>query len=97
MSVVALVLLAVACDPASSPPQVPPGPQGNGPGTPGQGNAGGGVGMANPASKHCIAKGGKLEIRADAKGNESGVCIFADGSSCDEWAFMDGKCAPGKR
>lgn len=53
--------------------------------------------MANPASKNCVAKGGRLEIRADAKGNESGVCVFSDGSSCDEWAFMDGKCAPGQR
>jgi putative hemolysin len=53
--------------------------------------------MANPASKNCVAKGGRLEIRSDAQGNESGVCVFPDGSSCDEWAFMDGKCQPGMR
>jgi len=53
--------------------------------------------MANPASKNCVDKGGKLEIRADARGNESGVCLFPDGSSCDEWAFMNGQCAPGRR
>jgi inhibitor of cysteine peptidase len=52
--------------------------------------------MANPASQNCRAKGGRLEIRADQKGNETGFCVFPDGSSCDEWAFMDGKCAPGQ-
>ncbi|MBN1260537.1 MAG: DUF333 domain-containing protein, partial [Anaerolineae bacterium] len=24
-----------------------------------------------------------------------GVCIFPDGSECDEWAFFNGACAPG--
>jgi uncharacterized protein len=54
------------------------------------------MGMANPASKNCVDKGGKLEIRSDAQGNENGVCVFKDGTSCDEWAFMNGQCAPGQ-
>lgn len=53
------------------------------------------IGMANPASKNCADKGGKLEIRDEPAG-QSGVCIFADGSRCEEWAFFRGQCAPGQ-
>lgn len=53
------------------------------------------VGMVNPASKYCLEQGGKLEIRTDAQGGQYGICIFADGSQCDEWAFFRGECAPG--
>lgn len=91
------VLLACGgpATPAQPPPPQPPpaGPHGPGPGP----GPGGNLSMANPASKNCIDKGGKLEIRADAQGNENGVCLFPDGSSCDEWAFMNGTCAPGSR
>ncbi len=55
----------------------------------------GGAQIANPASVFCEEKGGKLEIRAAADGSQSGACIFADGSECDEWAFFRGECAPG--
>ncbi len=48
--------------------------------------------LANPASKYCIQQGGKLEMRKDEQGNEYGVCIFDDGSECDEWAFFRGEC-----
>ncbi|HRX05169.1 MAG TPA: DUF333 domain-containing protein, partial [Anaerolineae bacterium] len=53
-------------------------------------------GLANPASIYCGEQGGTLEIRSDAAGNQSGVCVFADGSECDEWAFFRGECAPGE-
>ena len=53
-------------------------------------------GLANPASIYCGEQGGTLEIRSDAVGNQSGVCVFADGSECDEWAFFRGECAPGE-
>ncbi|MBK8217464.1 MAG: DUF333 domain-containing protein [Myxococcales bacterium] len=88
----AAATLVAACGGSTTPP--PPPPQG-GPGPAGPG--GPMPNMANPASKNCVAKGGRLEIRSDAQGNESGVCVFPDGSSCDEWAFMDGKCQPGMR
>jgi putative hemolysin len=51
--------------------------------------------MPNPASVFCEQQGGKLEIRSAADGSQSGVCIFPDGSECDEWAYFRGECAPG--
>ena len=52
-------------------------------------------GLANPASVYCADNGGTLDIRADAAGNQTGFCVFADGSECDEWAYFRGECAPG--
>jgi putative hemolysin len=52
--------------------------------------------MANPASVYCIEQGGTLDIRSDAEGNQYGVCVFADGSECGEWAYYHGECAPGE-
>jgi len=54
-----------------------------------------GQGIANPASENCVKQGGKLEIRKGEKG-EVGICKFADGSECEEWAFMRGECKPGQ-
>jgi putative hemolysin len=51
--------------------------------------------MPNPASVHCEQKGYKLEIRTATDGSQSGVCIFPDGSECDEWAYFRGECSPG--
>jgi putative hemolysin len=50
--------------------------------------------IANPASVHCEQKGGKLEIRTTAGGDQYGVCTFPDGSACEEWAFLRGECDP---
>ncbi|HSN75255.1 MAG TPA: DUF333 domain-containing protein, partial [Anaerolineae bacterium] len=55
------------------------------------------IGMANPASVYCEEHDGRLEIRTDEDGGQFGVCIFADGSECDEWAFYRGECAPGEQ
>ncbi len=52
------------------------------------------AGMANPASVYCEQNGGKLELRQDASGGAAGICIFADGSECDEWAYFRGECKP---
>ena len=57
---------------------------------------GGDVGLANPASVYCEEQGYTLEIRTDASGNQYGVCIFPDGSECEEWAFFRGECGPGE-
>jgi putative hemolysin len=52
------------------------------------------AGLANPASINCTQQGGTLEIRHDAKG-DYGICRFADGRQCEEWAlFRDKKCVP---
>ena len=53
---------------------------------------GGTAGMANPASVNCVDNGGELKIKKDAEGNEYGLCILKDGTSCEEWAYFRGEC-----
>jgi len=53
------------------------------------------AGLPNPASKNCGDKGGTLSIITLAAG-EAGICVFSDGSACDEWAFFRGECVPGR-
>ena len=48
--------------------------------------------LANPASVYCEDQGYTLEIRTDEAGGQFGVCIFPDGSECEEWAFFRGTC-----
>jgi len=50
--------------------------------------------MPNPASVYCKQQGNKLEIRTAADGNQTGYCIFPDGSECDEWAYFRSECGP---
>ncbi len=52
------------------------------------------VNIANPAAVNCEKQGFRLEIRNDSDGNQYGVCIFPDGSECDEWAYFRGECGP---
>lgn len=52
------------------------------------------VGISNPASVYCIDNGGKSEIRSNEEG-QYGVCIFPDGSECDEWKFFRKECSIG--
>jgi putative hemolysin/predicted secreted protein len=54
------------------------------------------AGMANPASVYCGQVGGDLKIMTDATGGQYGMCNFANGSSCEEWALFRGEgCQPG--
>ena len=48
--------------------------------------------MPNPASVYCEQNGNKLEIQTAADGSQNGVCVFPDGSTCDEWAYYRGEC-----
>ncbi len=48
--------------------------------------------MPNPASVYCEQNGNKLEIHTASDGSQSGVCVFPDGSTCDEWAYFRGEC-----
>ena len=48
--------------------------------------------MPNPASVYCEQNGNKLEIHTAEDGSQSGVCVFPDGSTCDEWAYFRGEC-----
>jgi putative hemolysin len=52
------------------------------------------AGMPNPASVYCTQNGNKLEIRIAADGSQNGICVFPDGSACDEWAYYRGECGP---
>ncbi len=52
------------------------------------------VNMPNPASVYCTQNGNKLEIRTAADGSQNGICVFPDGSTCDEWAYFRGECGP---
>ncbi len=50
--------------------------------------------LPNPASVFCEQQGYQLEIRTASDGSQSGVCIFPDGSQCDEWAYYRRECTP---
>ncbi len=50
--------------------------------------------MPNPASVYCEQNGNKLEIHTAADGSQNGICVFPDGSTCDEWAYFRGECGP---
>ena len=49
------------------------------------------AGLANPASVYCQGLGFKEEIRQNELG-QFGVCVFPDGSECDSWDFLAGRC-----
>jgi len=48
--------------------------------------------MPNPASVYCTQNGNKFEIQTASDGSQNGVCVFPDGSTCDEWAYFRGEC-----
>lgn len=48
--------------------------------------------IANPASVYCQEQGGKLEIRTNTDGAQTGYCILADGTECEEWDYFNKKC-----
>jgi putative hemolysin len=50
--------------------------------------------MPNPASVYCEENGNKLVIQRAFDGSQNGICVFPDGSSCDEWAYYRGECGP---
>jgi uncharacterized protein len=75
-----LMIIGILLVASCSPKQATPTPEAN---------------MPNPASVFCEQNGGKLDIRTASDGSQSGVCVFADGSECDEWAYFRGECKPG--
>ncbi|TFG49596.1 MAG: DUF333 domain-containing protein [Anaerolineales bacterium] len=50
--------------------------------------------MPNPASVYCEQQGNTFEIQTTEDGSQSGVCVFPDGSTCDEWAYFREECGP---
>lgn len=53
------------------------------------------VGLANPASVHCVDNGGVNELVQEENGTV-GYCHFDDGSACEEWAYFEGRCHKGE-
>lgn len=49
------------------------------------------AGIANPASEACVKGGGNIEIRNTTDGSEYGMCVFANGTTCEEWALFRGE------
>ncbi len=49
------------------------------------------INMPNPSSAYCEKSGYKLIIKKAPVG-EYGVCVFPDGSECEEWTFYRGEC-----
>ena len=63
-------------------------------------------GLADPAALYCLQHGGVHAVSAEYEtskpgkpgyGGEVGLCIFQDGSYCDEWAYFKGKCQGGQQ
>ncbi len=50
--------------------------------------------MQNPASRKCIDDGGRLQVVSSREG-DYGVCIFRDGSVCEEWEYFRSSCKKG--
>jgi putative hemolysin len=58
---------------------------------------GGTIGSPNPSSVGCADKGGTSETLYDNEGGQYGVCLFSDGTACEEWALQNGECAEGDK
>jgi subtilisin-like proprotein convertase family protein/C1A family cysteine protease len=52
---------------------------------------GGAPGMANPAAVYCDELGYEYQV-VDAAEGQHGICVLPDGSECDGWGFLQGKC-----
>ena len=46
------------------------------------------VGVLNPASKYCLKKGGKFEIRKTYSGSEYEVCKYKNENEVEEWEYF---------
>lgn len=51
--------------------------------------------LPNPAAAYCEQNGFGYEIRTADDGSQFGLCVFPDGSTCDDWAYFRGECTPG--
>lgn len=49
------------------------------------------IGLPNPASFYCQEMGYMLEMEEGEEGTV-GICNFPDGSQCEEWDFLNGRC-----
>jgi putative hemolysin len=49
------------------------------------------VGLPNPASVYCAELGFESKIVDEPEG-QVGMCVFPDGTECEEWSFFEGEC-----
>jgi len=49
------------------------------------------VGIANPASENCVKLGAQSTIITLPSGDQGGLCVFANGTMCEEWALYKGE------
>lgn len=56
-----------------------------------EGTSEGALGMSNPAAVYCRELGYDYRIVETDEG-EQGVCAFPNGSECNDWTFLEGKC-----
>lgn len=49
------------------------------------------IGIPNPASFYCQEMGYELDLR-ETDGGTEGICVFPNGSECEEWEFLAGGC-----
>jgi len=52
------------------------------------------AGLPNPAAVYCTQNGYDYEIQTADDGSQTGICIFPDGSTCDDWAYYRRECGP---
>lgn len=52
--------------------------------------------IANPASVYCEENGGTLQIETADDGSQAWICMFDDGSYCEEWSYQRWECQPGE-
>ena len=50
-----------------------------------------GVSISNPAASYCSLLGYQPGTQETSEG-QLGICTFPDGSACDAWQFLRGKC-----
>ena len=48
--------------------------------------------MPNPADKYCLDMGYEIEAVVDPNGGQYSLCVFPDDTSCETWAFLEGRC-----
>ncbi|WP_081781874.1 ice-binding family protein [Candidatus Nitrosotenuis chungbukensis] len=49
----------------------------------------------SPATMHCLDNGGKIKVQGTGKLMQS-ICVFPDGSQCEEGKYFRGECYPKK-
>lgn len=50
--------------------------------------------LSNAAAAYCQEQGYTYEVADQSDGTQCGVCVFANGQSCNAWAYFQGMCGP---